>query len=39
MLAAMEAERTGKVIEAPTTKTTNKPKEPRSGDAEAKPLG
>jgi hypothetical protein len=38
MLAAMEAERTGKVIEAPTT-TTNKPKEPRSGDAEAKPLG
>jgi hypothetical protein len=36
MLAVMEAER--KVIEAPTT-TTNKPKEPRSGDAEAKPLG
>jgi hypothetical protein len=31
MLAAMEAERTGKVIEAPTTTTTNKPKEPRSG--------
>ena len=25
MLAAMEAERTGKVIEAPTTTTTNKP--------------
>jgi hypothetical protein len=39
MLAVMEAERTGKVIEAPTTTTTNKPKEPRSGDAEAKPLG
>jgi hypothetical protein len=39
MLAAMEGERTGKVIEAPTTTTTNKPKEPRSGDAEAKPLG
>jgi hypothetical protein len=38
MLAVMEAERTGKVIEAPTT-TTTKPKEPRSGDAEAKPLG
>jgi hypothetical protein len=39
MAAGMEAERTGKVIEAPTTTTTNKPKEPRSGDAEAKPLG
>jgi hypothetical protein len=39
MLAAMEAERTGKVIEVPTTTTTNKPKEPRSGDAKAKPLG
>jgi hypothetical protein len=35
MLAAMEAERTRKVIEAPTTTTTNKPQEPRSGDAEA----
>jgi hypothetical protein len=39
MLAAMEAERTGKVIEAQTTTTTDRPKEPRSGDTEAKPLG
>jgi len=39
MRAVMEEERTGKVIEAPTTTTTNKPKEPKSGDAEAKPLG
>jgi hypothetical protein len=40
MVAVMEAERTGRVIEAPTTTTTtNEPKEPRSGDAEAKPLG
>ena len=35
MLAAMEGERPGKVIEAPTTTTTNKAKESRSGDAEA----
>ena len=39
MRAVMEEERTGKVIEAPTTTTTNKPKEPKSGDAEAKLLG
>ena len=39
MLAAMEAEKdAGKVVEAPKAVQENKPKEPRTGDAEAKPL-